>query len=114
MMRIKQFREAQGLRQQDLAEKAGVSRSYLAEMESGSKTINNRRLEQVAQALGVAARDLFEEDDEVASAMAELSAIVRRVSPRDLDLILGVARSTARGADQARERKKEGPSETET
>lgn len=39
---------------------AGVSRSYLSEMETGSKDINATRLARIAQALGVSVVDLFE------------------------------------------------------
>ena len=45
---------------EQLAEKAGISRSYLNELELGAKTINATRLDQVARALNVATIDLIE------------------------------------------------------
>lgn len=56
---IREIRKAAGLTLEDLADKAGISRSYLNELELGGKTINALRLEQVAKALGVEPEDLF-------------------------------------------------------
>jgi len=53
MIRIKELRVAKGLTQAQLAERAGISRSYLTEMENETKPINSRRLARVASVLGV-------------------------------------------------------------
>lgn len=57
---IRKIRKDQGLTLEQLAEMAGISRSYLTELELGAKTINANRLEQVAKALKVNASDLIE------------------------------------------------------
>lgn len=57
--RIRELRHAKGLTLEALADMAGISRSYLNELELGAKTINANRLDQVARALGVAATDLI-------------------------------------------------------
>lgn len=57
--RIRELRHAKGLTLESLADMAGISRSYLNELELGAKTINANRLDQVARALGVAATDLI-------------------------------------------------------
>lgn len=59
MLRIKELRTAQGITQVQLAKLAGISRSYLAEMENGTKVANTRRISQVARVLGVSDRDLY-------------------------------------------------------
>lgn len=58
--KIREMRKARGLTLEELAEKAGISRSYLNELELGAKTINANRLTQVASALGVWPEDLIE------------------------------------------------------
>lgn len=58
MFRIREIRLSKGLTLEQLADMAGISRSYLNEMELGAKNINNVRLQQVARALGVTASDL--------------------------------------------------------
>lgn len=62
MLRIREIRKSRGLTQAELGKLAGVSRSYLSEMETGSKDINATRLTRIAQALGVSVVDLFEAD----------------------------------------------------
>lgn len=59
-LRIRSLRQKAGLTLEQLAEKAGISRSYLNELELGAKTINAHRLEQVARALNVTTTDLIE------------------------------------------------------
>lgn len=56
---IREMRKNQGLTIEELSEKAGISRSYLNELELGAKTINAARLQQVADALGVQPADLI-------------------------------------------------------
>lgn len=63
-LNIRAHRNMQGLTIEQLAEKAGISRSYLTELELGAKVINANRLEQIAKALGVRVTDLFPERKE--------------------------------------------------
>lgn len=49
---IREMREAQGMSQRELAERAGVNHSYLAQVERGEKTNPSERwLEAVSKAL---------------------------------------------------------------
>ena len=63
MMRIRELRKARGLTQGELAERVGLSRSYLAEIESGAKPVNNLRLGRLAEELGVTEADLYPSHD---------------------------------------------------
>lgn len=76
-LRIRELRRQRGWTQGALAKRAGISRSYIAEMESGKKVANTRRLAQVAAALGVTERDLLPSDD------AEFLSRLRRLPPED-------------------------------
>jgi transcriptional regulator with XRE-family HTH domain len=52
-MRLKQIREQRGLTQEQLAEKAGVSRAYLARLEIGRHDPPLSTVEKLAKALKV-------------------------------------------------------------
>ena len=57
---IRKLRQEKQWSQEELAYRAGIDRSYLSEIESGSKNIGVMMLEQIATALDVEAADLFE------------------------------------------------------
>ena len=59
-MRLKKLREARGLTQEQLAEKAGVSRAYLARLEIGRHDPPLSTLEKLAKALKVKVGKLLE------------------------------------------------------
>jgi HTH-type transcriptional regulator / antitoxin HipB len=50
---LRHFRQEAGLTQAELAERTGVSRQYLVEMEQGLETEQLRRLLRVLKTLGV-------------------------------------------------------------
>ncbi len=58
---IRHYRTAAGLTQAELAEMAGLQRSYLSELESGKETEQLRRVFRVLRQLGV--RMTLEEAD---------------------------------------------------
>lgn len=58
--RIKALREQRGMTQEQLAEKAGVSRTYLARLETARQDPTLSTLEKLAKALGVKATRLIE------------------------------------------------------
>lgn len=65
-LRIKALREAKGLTQEVLANKAGIHRVYLAQLEGSAKSPPTRTpslpmLEKLAKALNVTAADLIGE-----------------------------------------------------
>lgn len=62
-LRIKSLREARGWTQDDLAERANVSRSQLAQIESEARPANTLRLNAIASALGVETWLLFSVPD---------------------------------------------------
>lgn len=57
--RIKQIRLAQGLSQEQLAEKAHLHRTYVGMNERGEKNITLKNIYRLAKGLGVKVRDLF-------------------------------------------------------
>jgi transcriptional regulator with XRE-family HTH domain len=53
-------REELGLTQEDLAEKAGIHRTYLSDIERGSRNVALVNIERLAQALAVTISQLFQ------------------------------------------------------
>lgn len=51
--KIRDLRKARGWSISRLAERVGVSRSYMAHIERGTRQLNEHRLHQIADALGV-------------------------------------------------------------
>ncbi|MEK7754156.1 MAG: helix-turn-helix transcriptional regulator [Acidobacteriota bacterium] len=57
--RIRDLRKAQGWTQFEMAERSGIDRSYLAEVETGKIEICLRNLEVVAQTFGLELHQLM-------------------------------------------------------
>ena len=60
---IRVWREYRGLTQQHLAEKAGISKPYLSQLESGKRNGTTDVLKTLAQALQVSLEDLVDSTD---------------------------------------------------
>jgi len=58
--KLKALRERRGLTQEQLSEKSGVSRTYLARLETGRQDPTLSTLEKLAKALGVKVGRLLE------------------------------------------------------
>jgi transcriptional regulator with XRE-family HTH domain len=52
-------REGLGLTQEDLAERAGIHRTYLSDVERGTRNVCLVNIERLAAALGLPASELF-------------------------------------------------------
>jgi transcriptional regulator with XRE-family HTH domain len=56
---VKAGREALGLTQEELAERAGIHRTYLSDVERGSRNVSLLNIERLASALDLEASDLL-------------------------------------------------------
>lgn len=63
---VQRWRELRGLRQEDLARRAGMSRSALIDIESGGGNPRYDKVIKLAEALGISERDLLGEPVEIA------------------------------------------------
>jgi transcriptional regulator with XRE-family HTH domain len=103
--RIRELRTQQPDRwtQEDLAERAKISVSFLSMIERGERVAHVETLAAIAEALGVTLAELFSDvqaaADETAALMRPLSdfARARRLTSRDVDKLLGVARAMFAG-----------------
>lgn len=59
-IRIREARSARGWTQEELAEKVGLSRSYLAQIEAGTRHLTAKKQAAIAAALGVDPSDLVD------------------------------------------------------
>lgn len=57
---VRRFRDSEGLSQEELAFRAGMKRSYLSDLERGTRNPTVRALGRLADALGVAPPRLLE------------------------------------------------------
>lgn len=56
---VRQLRKSKGLSQEELALEAGMKRSYLSDLERGTRNPSVRAIGRLAEALGVEAADLL-------------------------------------------------------
>jgi transcriptional regulator with XRE-family HTH domain len=60
--KVRAERQQQGLSQEELAEKAGVHRTYIGMIERGEKNITLLNIEKIAKALGISLERLMSLD----------------------------------------------------
>lgn len=89
---IKKCRKTKGLTQQILAEKATISRSYLADVERNRYNPSIDVLQLIATALGITAQQLFKEDiekeDNIDKLETEINQKIKNISKADKEKIL--------------------------
>ncbi|MCX7867635.1 helix-turn-helix domain-containing protein [Limisphaera sp. VF-2] len=59
-LRVRQQREAKGLTQEQLAERADLDRTYISDIERGSRNPGIRNVIRIARALGIPTAKLLE------------------------------------------------------
>jgi transcriptional regulator with XRE-family HTH domain len=60
---VKMLREKHNLTQEDLAEKARIHRTYLSDIERGSRNVALINIERLAKSLSVSLGELFQQVD---------------------------------------------------
>lgn len=101
-LQIREIRLAQGMTLETLADGAGLSLSFLSEIETGKKVANTRRLESIANALSVRPADLMGGDG-ADSTIATLIENFCRLSPRRQGAVLDLCRALCDEPEQGRE-----------
>lgn len=79
-LKLKEMRQRKGLTQAIVAERAGMSTSYLSELENGKKLAGGRRIDALAKALGVSPFELIDDTSvsaEVLDHIARLGRLTR-------------------------------------
>lgn len=57
---VKTRREELGMTQEDLAHKAGIHRTYLSDVERGTRNLSLVNIERLAEALAISMAELFQ------------------------------------------------------
>jgi len=60
--KLKEFRALKGLSQEELADIAGLHRTYVGSVERGERNISIDNMERLASALGIKIKDLLNND----------------------------------------------------
>lgn len=61
-IRVKELRDARKMSQDSLAYSINMSRSYLAEVETGKRNISVQNIVRIAEGLGVTVKEFFDSD----------------------------------------------------
>ena len=58
--KLRELRKQKNLSQEDLAFKSGLHRTYISDIERGSRNVSLKNIEKIAKALGVAPKILLD------------------------------------------------------
>lgn len=58
--KIRSIRKKKGLSQEELSFRASLHRTYISDIERGSRNVSLENIEKIAKALGISTKDLLE------------------------------------------------------
>lgn len=58
--KLRSIRKKKGLSQEELSFRASLHRTYISDIERGSRNVSLENIEKIAKALGVSTKDLLE------------------------------------------------------
>jgi len=58
--KLREIRKQKKLSQEELSFKAGLHRTYISDIERGSRNVSLENIEKIAKALGISTKDLLE------------------------------------------------------
>lgn len=89
-LRIKEIREQNGLSISELAEGAGISKSFLREVESGAKNITVNKLMDICNYLGISLIDFFNKESSIELTLGQRQIIqrIKSLHQEEVDIIL--------------------------
>ena len=85
--RIRFFREQKGITVNKLANLAGISQSFLREIELGNKKPTVETISLLCDALNITLRDFFDDGTQSALADNDLLAQIYRLNPKQQELL---------------------------
>jgi transcriptional regulator with XRE-family HTH domain len=89
---IKIFRENEGITQEELALKSGLSQGYINQLENGKRRYTQKTLELIADSLSIPIIEFFKEKDKSRTALTakdiKISVDKKKVYKRDFLLLL--------------------------
>ncbi|WP_461900126.1 helix-turn-helix domain-containing protein [Roseburia intestinalis] len=93
--RIRKFRKACGLSQEELAEKVGISTTHMSHIETGNTKLSLQVLVDIASTLSVQTDELLYElsAQNTHALKQELADLLMTCSPREINILLDVLKS---------------------
>ncbi len=100
--KIRKFRKIQGLSQEELAEKIGISTTHMSHIETGNTKLSLSVFVDIANALNVQTDDLLNDRDIVRTDRAnkELSEILETCTSEQLNVIADVVKAVVISIDK--------------
>lgn len=89
-VRIREFREEQGLSMRKLAERSGLSQSFISSIEAGKKQPTLDSLLKLSSGLGISLIDLLGGDpvtESLPSHLSDLLSNVRQLTPAQIEAL---------------------------
>lgn len=100
--KIRKIRRAQGLSQEELAERVDISTTHMSHIETGSTKLSLSVLVDIAAVLEVRVDDLLNNSESTAksTALDEISAVLERCSPKEANVITDLVKATKLSIDK--------------
>lgn len=99
--KIRKFRKAHGLSQEQLAEQIGISVTHMSHIETGNTKLSLPVLVDLAKCLEVSTDDiLFDSTPDKSSYLNELSNILDSCSAKEVQIITDIVKSTKIALDK--------------
>lgn len=100
--KIRKFRKIQGLSQEELAEKIGISTTHMSHIETGNTKLSLSVFVDIANALNVQTDDLLNDRDIIRTDRAnkELSEILETCTSEQLNVIADVVKAVVISIDK--------------
>jgi len=98
-LKLKELRERNGWTQDQVASRAGMSKSFYSEIESGKKAANSRRLHKFAEVFAVSTFELID-DASVDAELFEHLQTLQSLSEADRKAVIRHALGLASDQDQ--------------
>lgn len=99
---IRKIRKAQGLSQEELAEKVNISTTHMSHIETGNTKLSLPVLVDIAAVLDVRTDDLISENLAAtrSSALEEIAVVLEHCSAKESKVIVDVVRATKLSMDK--------------
>ncbi len=100
--RIRKYRKASNLSQEQMAEQIGISVTHMSHIETGNTKLSLTVLVKIAELLSVQVDTLIYADPQVnkTSIKQEVSEILDHCTERELNVIMDIVRSTKTSIDK--------------
>jgi len=103
--RVRKYRKAQGLSQEELAARVGISVTHMSHIETGNTKLSLPVLVELAGALGVQSDDLlFDRGSERSRVLAELSDTLDRCTAQQLRILTDIVKAAKISLDKYQQR----------